>query len=259
MYSEEHIKYLKQRKKENISVKLMQLFIVIFCIVVWQVLADFKLINTFILSSPKNIFFEIINLYNNGLFEHVFATIYETVLSFLLGTIIGIIIAACLWWNKFISRVFDPFLTMLNSLPKVALGPILIIWTGANNKSIIMMALLISFFTTVITVYESFKNTNIYMIKLLKSFKASKRQIFKLLILPYNYPTIISSLKINISMSLVGVIMGEMLVSKKGLGYLIVYGSQIFNLNLVIASIIILCLISILLYYFLTLIELKKK
>lgn len=259
MYSNEHIKYLKQIKKENLTVKLIQLLIVILCIVIWQLLADFKVINTFILSSPKNIFIELMKLYNNGLIRHLLVTLYETILSFIIGTFLGIIISSFLWWNKFIAKIIDPFLTMFNSLPKVALGPILIIWTGANIKSIIIMALLISTFTTIITVYESFQNTNTFMIKLLKSMHASKKDMFKYLVLPYSYKTIISSLKINISMSLVGVIMGEMLVSKEGLGYLIVYGSQIFNLNLVIASIIILCIISVILYYILIFIELKKK
>ena len=259
MYSNEHIKYLKQIKKENLTVKLIQLSIVILCIVIWQLLEDFKVINTFILSSPKNIFIELMKLYNNGLIRHLLVTLYETILSFIIGTFLGIIISSFLWWNKFIAKIIDPFLTMFNSLPKVALGPILIIWTGANIKSIIIMALLISTFTTIITVYESFQNTNTFMIKLLKSMHASKKDMFKYLVLPYSYKTIISSLKINISMSLVGVIMGEMLVSKEGLGYLIVYGSQIFNLNLVIASIIILCIISMILYYILIFIELKKK
>ena len=259
MYSNEHIKYLKQIKKENLTVKLVQLSIVILCIVIWQLLADFKVINTFILSSPTNIFIELMKLYNNGLIGHLLVTLYETILSFIIGTFLGIIISSFLWWNKFIAKIIDPFLTMFNSLPKVALGPILIIWTGANIKSIIIMALLISTFTTIITVYVSFQNTNTFMIKLLKSMHASKKDMFKYLVLPYSYKTIISSLKINISMSLVGVIMGEMLVSKEGLGYLIVYGSQIFNLNLVIASIIILCIISMILYYILIFIELKKK
>ena len=144
---------------------------------------------------------------------------------------------------------------MLNSLPKVALGPIIIIWTGANTKSIITMALLINLIISIITIYNGFLNTDIYKIKLLKSFKANKFQILTKVVIPSSYSTIISSLKINISMSLIGVITGEFLVSKKGLGYLIIYGTQIFNLNIVMSGIIILIFISFILYEIMGLIE----
>ena len=157
--------------------------------------------------------------------------------------------------SPFFSKVIDPYLTILNSLPKVALGPIIIIWAGAGMKSIIIMALLISLIITIVTVYGGFQNTDQTKIKLLKSLKASKYQILKILILPNSYPTIISSLKINISMSLIGVIMGEFLVSKEGIGYLIIYGSQVFNLNLVITGILILVIVSYLMYLAVSYIE----
>ena len=168
----------------------------------------------------------IISLYkDNNLFNNIWTTIYETIISFGIGTIIGIVTAIILWWNNFIYKVVDPYLTVLNSLPKIALGPIIIIFFGANIKSIIIMALLISVIVTIITVYNGFISTDKNRINLLKSFSASKYQIFKMVILPSSYSTIISSLKINISMTLIGVIMGEFLVSKKGIGYLINYGS----------------------------------
>lgn len=254
MYSKEHIKYIKKIKKSNIIASFTQIFIVIFFIFIWQILANKEMINTFILSSPNEV---IKCLINTNFLPHIAVTLFETIISFIIGTILGIAISFLLWYNKFICKVIDPFLTIINSLPKVALGPILIIWSGANIKSIIIMALLISTFTTIITVLEAFNQTDIYRINLLKSFKATKLQLFTNLVFPYNYKLIISSLKINISMSLVGVIMGEMLVSKKGLGYLIVYGSQIFNLSLVITSIFVLAIISCLLYYLILYLEKK--
>ena len=223
-------------------------------------LAHFNLINTFIFSSPKKVLETIINLHQtNNLYQHIFITVYETIISFLLGTIIGILIATLMWWNKFFAKVIDPYLTILNSLPKVALGPIIIIWAGAGMKSIIIMALLISTIITIINVYEGFSGTDPNKIKLMKSLGANKIQIYSKLILPYNNNNIISTLKINISMSLIGVIMGEFLVSKEGLGYLIMYGSQVFNLNLVIAGIIVLCIIATLMYYLIFYIEKRFK
>ena len=249
MNSNGYKKYLKKIKLTKILIHLTQLLILIFLIILWQTLANHNLINTFITSSPKQILKTIIDLYqNNNLFNHILITIYETIISFLLGTILGIFIATILWYNKFIAKVIDPYLTILNSLPKVSLGPILIIWVGANINSIITMALLISLITTIITVYNGFNSTDTNKIKLLLSFNASKIQILKYLILPNNYPTIISSLKINISMSMIGVIMGELLISKQGIGYLIMYGSQVFNLDLVMTGIIILMITSYLMY-----------
>lgn len=256
MYSEEHKIYLKKEKRRKILVIITQILIFIAFIIIWQILADLKLINTFITSSPKEVTKTIITLYKqNNIFNHIYITVYETLVSFIIGTILGTILAIILWWNKFIAKVLDPYLTILNSLPKVALGPIIIIWSGASMKSIIIMALLISVIVTTITVYNGFSNTDKNKINLLKSFKSSKLQILKMVILPSNYSTIISSLKINVSMSLIGVIMGEFLVSKEGIGYLIMYGSQVFNLNLVIMGIIILAIVSYIMYILVSYIE----
>ena len=165
--------------------------------------------------------------------------------------------ATILWWSKRTERIIEPYLTILNSLPKVALGPIIIIWAGAGIKSIIFMALLISLILTIINVYDGFNNTDLIKIKLMKSLGAKKYQLFFKLIFPNSIASIISALKVNVSMSLIGVIMGEFLVSKAGIGYLIMYGSQVFNLNLVISGIMILCIVSAIMYYLVCYIEKK--
>ena len=256
MKSKGYKKYLKKIRQNKILVIFSQVFILLFLIILWQKLVDNNIINSFISSSPKNVVKTIIDLYlHNNLIHHILVTIYETFISFSLGTILGILIAIFLWYNPFIAKVIDPYLTIFNSLPKVSLGPILIIWVGANTKSIIVMSLLISLIITIITVYNGFIATDKNKIKLLKSFQANKFQILRYLIIPSNYPTIISSLKINVSMSLIGVIMGELLVSKEGIGYLIMYGSQVFNLDLVITGIIILMILSYIMYLFINNLE----
>ena len=257
MYSKEHIEYLKKERKKNLTIRFFQIIIIVQFIIIWQILADTRLINTFITSSPKSIINTLISLSHEDLFEHIFITVYETLFSFSLGTIIGLVIAAILWWNNYLYKIFDPYLTILNSLPKVALGPIIIIWCGSGMKSIILMALLISVIITIINITSAFKEVDLNKIKLFKSLKASKRQLFFKLILPDSLKSIISSLKINISMSLIGVIMGEFLVSKKGIGYLILYGSQIFNLNLVMTGIIVLSIVAAIMYYIVLYIEKK--
>ena len=199
-----------------------------------------------------------INLFKDrSLFNHIYITTYETILSFGIAFGIGFVVAIILWWNKFLSKVFEPYLTIINSLPKVALGPLIIIWVGASMNSIIVMSLMISLIITCINLYNGFNSVNENYITLLKTFNASKKEIFLKVILPSNKLNIINAMKINMSMNFIGVIMGELLVSKEGLGYLIMYGSQVFNINLVITSIIILAIISTLFYYLIT--KLEKK
>lgn len=249
-FSKEHKQYLKKLKQEKIIVFIFRFLIIAIFLIGWELLSKYHIINTFLSSSPSNTLKTVIKLFQDGsLLKHIGITMYEVLLSFIIATIIGFVSATILWGNKMTSKVLDPYLTILNSLPKVALGPLIIIWVGASINSIIFMALLINTFITIINIYNGFISTDKNYITLLKSLKANKRQIFLKVILPSNYSTIINALKINISMSLIGVIMGELLVSKSGLGYLIMYGSQVFNIDLVITSVVILGIISYLMYF----------
>lgn len=256
MYSLEHKNYLKKIRRNKRWIFFLQVLIISILLILWEILAKTGVINSFISSFPSEILNTIIHLHQiNNLWHHVWITVYETLLSFGLATIFGILIATLLWWNPFFAKVLDPYLTIINSLPKVALGPIIIIWAGAGMQSIIIMALLISLIITIMNVYQGFVETDSNKLKLLKSFHASKKQIFFKLVFPSNFPIIVSALKINISMSLIGVIMGEFLVSKEGIGYLIMYGSQVFQLDLVMSGIVILCIVATIMYYVISLLE----
>ncbi len=261
MYSDEHIEFLKKKKKRKIIILSFQILILLLFIAIWQILSNLEIINTFLFSSPKNIIDTIVKLSKSNLIDHITVTLYETLLSFMIASIVGLVVASLLWLNKTIADIADPYLTVINSLPKVALGPLIIIWFGAGTNSIVVMALMISLILSIINIYNSFISTEESYITLLKSFKASKFQIYTKVILPANKKNIFNTFKINISMSLIGVIMGELLVSKKGLGYLIMYGSQVFNIDLVITSVFILGILSYLIYFVLLKIEkyLNKK
>ena len=249
MVNEERLSFLKKIKKNKRIIFTFRLLIIILILGIWEILARLSIVNTFITSSPTDIIKTTIKLINDGsLFSHMYVTMYEVIISFLISSSIGIIVATILWSNKTLARIIDPYLTILNSLPKVALGPLIIILIGAKQSSIIFMALLISTFITIINIYNGFISTDSNYIVLLKSMNAKKKDIFLNAIFPSNLLNIINTLKINISMSLIGVIMGELLVSKEGLGYLIMYGSQVFNINLVITSVVILAFISYLMY-----------
>lgn len=257
-YSKEHKEYIDKIKRKKRVIVFFRCFILILFLIIWELLARTEVINTFLSSSPSMVVETTIGLFASGnLWRHILITLIEVLVSFFIAFVIGIGVASLLWSSEMLSKILDPYLTVLNSLPKVALGPLIIIWVGASVRSIIVMSLMINVFVTIINIYVGFAMTNEEYIKLLKTMGASKMQIFTKVILPANRKNIINALKINISMSLIGVIMGELLVSKEGLGYLIMYGSQVFNINLVITSVVILGILSYLLYIIVDKIEKK--
>ncbi len=208
-------KYLRKLKLKRIAIFGTQLGILFAFIIIWELLANLKIIDSFITSQPSRIFNTFINLSSNDLLKHLGVTFYETLVGFVGGTILGLIIAIILWLSNFLSKVFEPFLVVLNSLPKVALGPIIIIWVGSGTTSIIVMAL--SLIVTILDILHGFMNTDKEKIKMAKTFNANKFQVLTKVVIPANISTFINSLKINIGLSLVGVISGEFLVSKAGL------------------------------------------
>ncbi len=253
--SVERRSYLKQTKLRKLSVLGVQLLLLVGFFILWEVAARLNWIDSFITSQPSRIVKTFANLTSNDLLLHLGVTCYETLVGFLLGACMGTLIAVVLWWSPYISKVCEPFLVVLNSLPKIALGPIIIIWVGAGTNAIIVMALAISMIVTVLEMLNGFLNTDSEKIKMVQTFGASRVQIFTKVIFPSNLSTLFNSLKINIGLSLVGVIAGEFLVSKAGLGYLIVYGGQVFKLDLVMTSVIILSVVAALLYKGVVLLE----
>lgn len=256
--SKEHEEYIKKIKFDKIKVSFFRIFILITFITLWEISANLKWVDPFLTSSPSRIVHSFINFYNDGtIFRHIYVTCYETILGFSLGTILGTILAIILWWCPLTAKVLDPYLVVLNALPKVALAPIIIFWVGTGTPAIIIIALLISIVTTIISVYTGFKEIDKEKLLLMKTFQASKVKILRYLIIPYSIPILISALKINVGLSWVGVIMGEFLVAREGLGFLIVYGGQISQLNMVMMSIVFLSILAFIMYKLVALVEKK--
>lgn len=252
--------YLVNKKKEKIKVIVIQVFVLISFILLWELLSIFNIIDSFLFSSPSSIIKLLIVYIKNGiLFEHIYVSVVETVLGLIIGTTLGLIISIILWWNDFLAKVFDPFLVVLNALPKTALAPILIIWAGTGIKGITVVAISISLVITIISGYGYFKSVEEDKIKMMLSFKANKFQILFKLILPANFANIINIIKINIGMSWIGVIVGEFVVSRAGIGYLIVYGSQVFKMDLVMMGVIVLSIVAFIMYEIVNIIEKKIK
>lgn len=248
--SPEHAAYLRALRRTDTLVTLARLAVLVGLIALWEVSAQTGLLDSFIFSSPSRILRTLANLYaEGGLFQHIFVTVTETIAGFILGTLAGTLIAVVLWWFPTCMRVLDPYLVILNALPKIALGPILIVWIGAGYGSIVMMAVLISLVVTVMNTLVGFREVSSEKLLLMKSLGATRLQMLTMVVLPASVPAFMATLKLNVGMSWVGVIVGEFLVSKEGLGYLIVYGGQVFKLDLVMASIVILCAAAALMYY----------
>lgn len=234
----------------------VQVVLAVGIVLLWEHAARLGWIDAFIMSQPSRIWAAILNLYRRGeLFMHLGVTVWETTVGFVVGTVAGILIAILLWWSPFWSKVFDPYIVMLNSIPKVALGPILIVWLGTNMTAVLAMAIAVAIIVTIMMVFNGFKEVDPNQIRLVKSLGATKWQILTKVVLAASVPTMIAALKVNVGLSLVGTIVGEFLASKAGLGFLIIYGGQVFNMHLVMASVVLLLLVSVALYYVVSAIE----
>lgn len=253
--SEARRAYLDSVRRNKRLVLTCQLGFLIAFFVLWEVLARVGILDSFILSQPSRIWHTLTRFSENKLLLHIGVTVYETLTGFLLGVVIGVLAAIILWWSPFIARVAEPYLVVLNSLPKIALGPVIIIVAGAGTGAIIFMALAISLIVTVLEMLAGFVHTDPESIKMARTFGATRRQVFTKIVFPSNLDTLFNSLKINIGLSLVGVIAGEFLVSKAGLGYLIVYGGQVFRMDLVMTGVLVLSVVAAAMYQAVSLLQ----
>ncbi len=260
MLSKRHKDYLNKQKKSKAFTLSMQGLILFLFIGLWELFAFLNIIDPFFFSSPSRIFSTFVELLSGGtIWRHIGVTLYETMLGFIIATTVGTLVAILLWWSEKLRKILEPYIIVLNSLPKIALGPIIILWVGSGAPAIITMCVLICVIITTISMMNAFVSCDSDKILLMKSFHANKWQIFWKLVLPSSLPAFISVLKINVGMSWVGTIMGEYLSSSEGLGYLIVYGSQMFKIDLVMTSTVLLCLLAGLMYGFICIIEKRFK
>lgn len=240
-----HQQYRQQQRRRHLLVLATQFSLFLMILAGWEWAARIGFLNPLLFSQPSKMWSLLTEkLSDSSLLPHIGITVMETVIGFLLGTLIGTIIATIIWWSPFLSRVLEPYLVIANSMPKVALGPLFIVGLGPGMVSIIAMACAVSVIITIIVVYTSFREVDPNYIKVVKTFGGSKRHIFSLVILPASIPTILSALKVNVGLSWVGVIVGEFLVSKQGLGYLIIYGFQVFNFTLVMVSLAVIAVVA---------------
>ncbi len=255
-FSHEHALYLRARKKNLALVWILRLGILALLLGAWELVTALGWIDPFIMSSPSRIAKTIASLYADGsLFYHIGVTLWETLAGFAIAVVLGFAVALLLWWSDTVRRVLEPYIVVINALPKIALGPLIIVWFGTGSEAIVFMTVLVGIIVAIMHMLSAFVGTDQNKILLMRSMGANKWQILQKLVLPSSYPAVISMLKINVGMAWIGSIMGEYIVSRAGLGYLIVYGGQVFKLDLVMSATFILCVLAAGMYFLVVLLE----
>ncbi len=256
LYSQEHALFLKKRKQNIMIVWALRIGLLAVLLGIWELITAMGWVDPFLTSSPSRICKTIASLYTEGtLFYHIGVTLAETLIGFLIAVLSGCIIALLLWWSETLRKVLEPYIVVINALPKIALGPLIIIWCGTGSKAIVFMTILVGIIVVIMHMLSAFISTDKNKLLLLRSMGANKFQILLKLVLPSSLASFISMLKVTVGMSWIGSIMGEYIVSKAGLGYLIVYGGQVFKLDLVMSSTFILCLLAAVMYFLVVLLE----
>ena len=241
--------YQEKERLYRRNVTVCRAMLLVLLLAIWELCAKLGIVDDFIFSSPSRVFFCFWGMVQDGsILGHIGITLFETLVSFGLVVALGLLVAVALWSSRSISAVLEPYLVMLNSLPKSALAPMLIVWLGNHVHTIVVAAVSVAVFGSILTLHNGFLSMDEDKIKLIRSLGGTRRDVLTKVLLPGSVPLIISNMKVNIGLCLVGVIIGEFLAAQRGLGYLIIYGSQVFKLDLVMMSIVLLCILSALLY-----------
>ncbi|QOS82249.1 ABC transporter permease [Paenibacillus sp. JNUCC31] len=253
-----HQSHIQQVARWRHKVLAVQLSMLVCMFLLWELAGRLRWIDVLLFSYPSKIFNQIgKDIASGELWAHVGVTVGETAVGFLLGTLVGTLLAVLIWWSPFLSKVLDPYMVVFNSMPKVALGPIFIVMFGAGFTAIVMTTLSITVIITTLVVYNSFNEVDQNYIKVIRTFGGDRSEIFTKVVLPASFPAIVSTLKVNVGMAWVGVIVGEFLVAKQGLGYLIIYGFQVFNFTLVLSSLLIIAAVATAMYQLVVYVERK--
>ena len=248
--------FVRKHRRHHHEIASWRTILFVLFLALWEISADLKWIDSFFFSSPGRVvkcFAE--QMKSNSMLAHIGVTLFETLFSFLLVICASLLVATLLWYSLKLSEILEPYLVVLNSLPKSALAPLFIVWLGTGTRTIIVAGMSVAVFGSVISFYTGFQQVDAEKITLIYTLGGTKRDAFSKVVLPGSVPILLSTAKVNIGLALVGVIIGEFLAARRGLGYLIIYGSQVFQLDMVITSIIVLCIIALVFYKSIQVIE----
>lgn len=248
----------RKSRKEFLTMNLVRAGIIALFLFLWQVAADNGAINAFLMGSPEGIAKEAWRLMSSGqLWDDTLATVYATLIGFLLGSILGAFSGLLLWCSPYMARVLDPFFVALNGLPKIALAPMIIIWFGSGMLSKVALAFVATFVVSLLSAYQGTHQIDPSLVNLMRSLGATKRLIFLKLVVPATLPWVISAFRLNIGFALIAEIGGEFIASDRGLGRMIFVSGNLFNLNAVWVGIMMLMVVAVTLYAVVSRIEKK--
>lgn len=248
--------FMRNHRRHHHMITFWRALVFVLFLALWELSADLGWIDSFFFASPSRVVLCFIKqIQTNSLLSHIGVTLFETIASFLLVLLLSLVVSTLLWYSPKLSEVMEPYLVVLNSLPKSALAPLFIVWLGTGATTIIVAGISVAVFGSIISLYTGFRQVDEEKITLIYTLGGVKRDAFMKVVLPGSVPILLSTAKVNIGLALVGVIIGEFLAARRGLGYLIIYGSQVFKLDMVITSIIVLCVIALLFYQSVQIIE----
>ena len=206
--------FLAAHKRHHHIVSFFRLLLIVTFLGFWELSARMQWIDVFFFSSPSGIITYLYGMIVDGsFFTNTGITLLETIVSFLLVTLLSLLTASVLWYIHGLAEVLEPYLVILNSLPKSALAPLLIVWLGTGINTIIVAGISVAVFGSIISLYTGFCQADPEMLKLIYTLGGNRRNAFFKVIFPSSIPLILSNMKVNIGLSLVGVIIGEFLAA----------------------------------------------
>ena len=235
---------------------LLQVAAVIAFFAVWEIGVRAGWISAFLVGSPAGIFSDGYKMILSGdLISDTWYTLFEAILGFIIGTIAGSLLGLALWYSVFVARLVEPFIVAINSVPKIALAPIVVLWFGTGLVSKVALSVSLTAIVALIAAYQAAKDADVDLQSLLISMGADKHQVFFKAVVPSTLPSIIATFRINIGFGLVGAVVGEFISSQRGLGHLIYTASSLYDLNTVWVGLFTLMVMGFVLYYVIDMIE----
>jgi NitT/TauT family transport system permease protein len=248
------------RRRANFDTMLgramLQAAAVIGFFALWEIGVRAGWISAFLVGSPAGIFsFAYKMMLSGELLSDTWYTLFEAILGFIIGTIFGSLLGLTLWYSVFVARLVEPFIVAINSVPKIALAPIVVLWFGTGLVSKVALSVSLTAIVALIAAYQAAKDADVDLQSLLISMGADKHQVFFKAVVPSTLPSIIATFRINVGFGLVGAVVGEFISSQRGLGHLIYTASSLYDLNTVWVGLFTLMIMGFGLYYVIDIIE----
>ena len=235
---------------------LLQTAAVVAFFALWEIGVRTGWISAFLVGSPSGIFSLANKMILSGeLLSDTWYTLFEAILGFVIGTIFGSLLGLALWYSVFVARLVEPFIVAINSVPKIALAPIVILWFGTGLVSKVALSVSLTAIVALIAAYQAAKDADVDLQSLLISMGANKHQVFYKAVVPSTLPAIIATFRINVGFGLVGAVVGEFISSQRGLGHMIYNASSLYDLNSVWVGLFTLMIVGFALYYVIDIVE----